>query len=345
MSTEPIKFEIKQINFEIFNLIHSCFQGQFAANNILSQTRHPQFNPDNLTIIKEQIKIALGHLKRIENDELIIDPEFEEVNETETEVFALLSSLKRNFAVAANEIVSIASTEDWTSQPDYYQVLVAYYAWFAYAEENYFKKLQDFYLINNVGEYNETIIQRLDQASNDLKLTGNFLMSIKSPAGPEQGFFSHLMFFIKTLPGYFFSKIHDINQFLTIKQEFTYELAGFSAEEAPTWQAKNFDPIAAGYWKCFGFDADSAFEWLERGFFVAAEAANWKFSEFKSAQAAAWAKYSFTPILALHWQQASLKPEHSAILISHGYFMPGDLPTDPGEVQALIQQGFKKEVN
>lgn len=340
---EPIKFEIKQINFEIFNLIHSSFQGQFAANNILNQTKHPQFNPDNLVTIKDQIKTALSNLKRIENNELIIDPEFEEVSETEVEVFALLNGLKQNFVIAANEIITIASSDKWTEDGDLYQVLVAYYAWFAYAEENYFKKLQDFYLINNIDDYNETINQRLEQASNDLKLTGNFLMSIKGPAGPEKGFFSHLMFFLKTLPGYFFSKTHDINQFLTIKQEFTYELAGFSAEEAPRWEAKNFDPIAAGYWKCYGFTPESAFEWFDRGFFVAAEAANWKFSDFQSAQAAAWAKYSFTPILAMHWQQASLKPEHSAILISHGFFMPGDLPTDPAELQGLIQQGFKRE--
>ncbi|MEX0595738.1 MAG: hypothetical protein WD512_04490, partial [Candidatus Paceibacterota bacterium] len=241
MSTEPIKFEIKQINFEIFNLIHSCFQGQFAANNILNQVQHPNFNQDTLTTIKTQIKEALSNIKRIENNEIIIDPEFEAINETEEKIFALLYNLKQTFIMSANDVITVATTKDWFKDPNMYNLLVAYYAWYAYAEENYFKKLEDFYLINEVSTYKETIQQKLEQANNDLKLTSNFLMSIKSPTGPEQGFFSHLSFYTKTLPGYFYSKIHDINQFMTIKQEFTYALAGFSPEEEVLWDAKNFD--------------------------------------------------------------------------------------------------------
>lgn len=334
------ELEKKFLNFEALNILFSALQGQFAANNILKQVQHPEFKPEVLDSIKGHIQEVNQQLDRFKAGDLILQPDSLEESESEKQFFSVFNHLRQVFAHSANSIVHIASDKQWVENPQHYQLLVAYFAWYAYSRDNYYKKLKSFYQDNAHNDLLPQIDFKLQSINNDIQLVNTFLKSLKLPEGPEENFFPHLMFFIKTLPGYFYAKVHDCNQILSIKSaEFTYQMAGFKGELAEIWHKHNFSSGEAGYWIAYNFTPELSLKWKEKGFTVE-DAADWHYAGFELEDALSWVRYMFTPILALQWKQGNFSPEHSAILISHGYFSPAVLPTDPKETDLLIEKGF-----
>ena len=340
---QPIdEFELKHLNFELLSLSFAIVQGQFAANKILQQTNHPSFNAENIDRLKQQVAEANQKFERFFGGEIFVDPDVPGASAEEAALFSLLAGFKGNFIAAANNIFNISQQEDWAKDSQNYQLLVAYFTWYAYSEDNYLRKLKIFYEKENLTDLVEQIDLQLFNCSNDIKLVNKFLESLKNPDGPEEMFFQHLMFFIKTIPSYFYSKVHDLNQFIHSKQEFTYKLAEFNDEESALWSAQGFDALTAGYWRAYFFKPEEAKEWQDVGFLAAQFAGGWKLSGFTATEAASWAEFAFTPLLALYWKTTAYTPEDSAILVSHEFHLPSDLPTEAAEVAEIIAKGFQQ---
>lgn len=336
-------FERKHLNFELLSLSFAVLQGQFAANKILQQTNHPSFNSENMDRLKQGVAEANLKFERLLSGENIINPDSTEITGQEAELFNLLAGFKSNFLAAANNIFDISQYPDWAKDSKNYQLLVAYFTWYAYSEDNYLRKMKSFYEKENLKDLVGQIDLQLFNCDNDVKLVNKFLESLKKPDGPEEVFFHHLMFFVKTIPSYFYSKVHDLNQFIHCKEEFTYKLAEFSEEESTLWKAQGYEALTAGYWRAYLFKPEEAKEWQGVGFLAAQYAGGWKLSGFTAAEAASWAEFAFTPLLSLYWKTTEYTPEDSAILVSHGYHLPTDLPTEASEVADMIAKGFKQE--
>lgn len=338
-------FSVRLLNLEALNMLFATLQGQFAANNILQQCSHPGFNAESFEVIREQIKIANTKLNDFFNGTNLLtdDPKQDEDGQ---ELLESLDALKEIFVVTAGTIISIIRDEDWNEDPQKYQILTAYFAWRAYSRENYFKNFIKFYE-KEVPEDLKTINafrQKEKNAGLTIKLVSSFLATLKDPGADLKGFFAHLYFFAQTLPGYFYSQVHDINQIKSIgKKEFDFADADFNDEETIEWERFGFDAINAGYWRASGLSPENAAIWYNEGFFSAEDAGEWFFAGFDAAQAALWKSYNFTPILAVQWRNTGYDAEQCAILVSHSYHNPGALPNNPEAIQKIIDEGFKKD--
>lgn len=328
-----------QVNFQTLNLCNSLLQGKFVYFNILHQAGSPLFDSDEFNELKDRIKKVSSLLKKMEEGEGIININNAINNETEKYLFNILDGFKKEFIKLSKSISSeINSGDEWQRDKDGLSFLVATYGYYSYIEENFLKKLLVYHKENNNENAAIEIEYLLNDAQDSIALTGNFLKSIKKPGGPEKGFYPHLLYFLKMMPGYYRAKAHDANQLCKIKEGFTFKDTDISEEEIEKWESYGISAVEAVYWKSYDFSIIDTITWKKVGFASAKMSSEWKLSGFSAEEARAWISFYFTPLLAIQWSNAGFNPEQSYTLVNKEFLSPEDLPKEKEEIVKLLEE-------
>lgn len=341
---EQLVLSAEQINFQILNFIHSALQGKFAYLNVLQQLSHPLTSAAELEQVKSHLKKVAVLNKQMNEGTPPIRKTSPQNSPDEEYIFNLLKQIKTEMISASAKIQQLDLGSEWSSQPVIYQQLAAYFSWFAYQEEHFYKKLEGYHRSNNNQIFFAELASEVQEAGNNVKLSSSLLKGIKAPGGPEANFAAHLAFFVRPLPFSFTGWAHDANQLINIKaSEFTFEMAEFSSEQATPWKQNNFEAIESGYWRAYGFSPEDAIAWKSFGFLAPRKAVIWRSAGFDPRSALGWFALGYAPLLAIQWGNLGVPPEAAAILISHGYTVPSMLPNDPEKIKSLLAEGVKKK--
>ena len=332
----------EEINFKIINFLQSALQGKFAYLNILNQARHQMFNPEEFNTLKDNLKKVALLVSKYDQGIVIININNKINSEDEKFIFSLLQQIEGEFLSIGKKIIQKLSENLWQTNQQDSALLVAYYGYHSYIEENFYKKK----LIHLQKQQNqERIVEAeylLKDSTDSVELTGNFLNSIKNFENIEKGFFAHLGFFIGQQPGYFLSKAHSANILKNIKtKSLSYSDLKLDDAEANEWQDANLDPEQAGFWIAYNFQAFEAKEWISYGLVKARNAFEWKFAKFSPRESITWINFFFTPLLAIQWSNAKFNAEQSAFLITKGFSSPKELPTSKEEILKIFQSAKK----
>ena len=315
------------INHRLLNYLNANYQGTFTSLNILSQLKHPDFDQEKLIETQQILKKIKQWLVELKNGTCIFDEKTDEIKlRAQNEIFEILKSLKVELRDTSERLIDTFNQKNFFEDQNKVIDLVANYGRFSYSKDNYIRGFIEFAFLIKDEELISQYEGQLEECSNDTKLAHQFLSLIKRER-LQPNFYEHLIFFCRVLPGNFRANIHDINQFLSIKEpDFTFEHTDFSSEEATEWKKAGFGAIEAGYWDAYGMNIEEALIWNEVGFEEPVLASEWRTAQFPPEHAAMWVQFNFTPLLAIQWLNAGYAPVEAAALLDAGFYYPSDLP-------------------
>lgn len=308
------------LSHSIINYLQSSYQGVAAALNVQNQLNWSNFNPEQLTTIKERVVKIRSWWDDLWQGNALVSATWERPQTFDAnKAFEWLAELRPNLEWFATNVHSAINRRPFGAEQNEIKFLVAAFARYAYARDNYVRGLIE--LGNRVGNTGiaEEYTGILDEAREELSVIHSLLSTFKEGQQSE-AFLESLINECIKLPGVFLTHVHDLNQLLTVlnPKSLTFESLGYSPEQVKLWKKLKMTPVAAGYWVAHGIAPQEIPGWHQLGMSSAADASAWAARGFNPRTALPWLQAGFTAHLALLWAQGGASPEQAQKLASEG---------------------------
>ncbi len=315
----------------VLSYLFAAYQGKFAAQNCLAQLQSEQFSSEELEKTKAALQKIHNWLSRLWTGDVLLNAYWTKPETFDArEIVELLQGLERDLFSSAQKLESLIAENDFEENHEHLKQIVATYARYVYASDNYLRQHIDF----EKRYQNEEGATGYEELLADVRLEVDFVSQViqtaKKPSTAEKGFFPTLRQTILTVPGSFRTQVHDIQQLLSpYTGELTFEKIGIPPDDAADWQELEVSPIEAGYWHAMGLTAREALHWSQVGLYDHDLAARWQSWGFDPNSAAPWFHAGFNTIKAILWASHGFTPQEAQDWLKRGVDHPQDVPEDP----------------
>lgn len=320
-----------QRTYALLSYLQAARQGKFAFLNVLSQLEFLDLNKDALVQTKGEIAHIHDLMKKFWKQEVIFSS-----NWTKPETFEakeVVESLERHQAEVRLLIAIIARIlldRDLSQDQEATKYLIAGYAWYAYARDNYLRLQLDFekkYKAQESVTYYEKL---LDDVRIEVDYVHFLLKDYRADKEKDLPFYLSLRQSALILPGTLKTHVHDINLLLaSYRGGLSYEKVEIEETEGEAWRKAQIEPEEAGYWSAYLLKPDEVLAWKSLGFFDPATTSRWRIWGFDPITAAFWIDKKFSPLQSLLWMSAGFAPDKADFWRSKGIQNPREVPADP----------------
>jgi len=324
------------VSHSITNYLSASYQGKFAALNILSQTEHPAFNPDQISQVQQVLAKISVWTEQLYKDECLFSASWTNAETFDAKhALDLLEGLKPELVELSRELTRILGLQELPSDSEI-KFLLSNIARQAYSRDSYIRGFIEygtrFGLPQMVAKYEELLPNSTTQLQRAHELISSFRNVGCDGKRATPSFFALLHEAALNLPAVFQTHLHDLNLLLSPYKGggITFAQAGFSRDESDAWQNAGFSPVPAGYWRAYGITPEEARAWTDAKMGEPAVAADWRNFGFDPQSASLWAESGFAPGYAMLWLKASYTPEQAKEMIDRGILNP---PARPSESQ------------
>lgn len=301
----------KYVTHSILNYLNAAYQGSFVALNILHEFKYPDLRADTHARNAQVLEKISGWLNALWQGQVIFRANWTRAeNFDAVEALDLLISAKTDLERLASDLSKVLKKPKKQSEDIVF--LVAAFAHFAYARENYVKGFIQYGEVFKLDHVSTGFGGRLPPAAEDVELSHTFYetLSTKKNLKPKQR--KQLEDICESLPQAFRAQMHDIDQLVhPFKGGFSFGSAGFNSAEIDSWRKYNCGPVIAGYWRAYDMGADEAHSWFAVGISEAPLAFEWLNKGFDPLSAKAWFNAGFSPFSAGEFKSHGLSLEEA----------------------------------
>ncbi|MDC0358350.1 hypothetical protein OAO01_05990 [Oligoflexia bacterium] len=317
----------------ILNYLNAGYQGKFAFYNILSQLNYSSFNPESVTSTREALNQVNMWLNSLWRGNAIVCASWTTTEDYKSrKAVQMLEELKEDLKLVAWDVCQIFARENLSKEPESVKLLIAALGRYVYSRDNYIRGFIEFSKVFNSPDIAEQFTPLLPDVQEDVDMVHDLLAAYRKSTEQKGSFYHSLLDLVVTLPGTFYTHIHDINQIMSpLKGGFSFELTEIQPEEVALWKSFNVEPVEAGYWHAFGMNPEEAVAWNRKGFLEPLYVARWKVYGFGPEEARLWYDADFPIDIASLWSQAGFTPEEALANIDRGFVHPTEVPHEKEE--------------
>lgn len=293
----------RAMTHSVVNYLNAAYQGKFAFQNVMLRLKHPEASEEELSKVKEGLNTIHNWMEALWRSECLFRSTWESPSTPEAQLsFDMLHALKPEISDLSVRLQKLLNQPYLADSIDDVKFVIACFARFAYAHENYIKGFIEFGTTFMDKQMLEAYTPQKEEAETAVKLLHEFIKYFTSNNPPSREFIAELQMQSLIIPGTFRCQIHDINIIVSGYQgEFSYELAKFLHAEAKSWASEGFSPQIAGYWRAFKFTPGEASQWMSAGITEVITAAYWKNAGFDPLSGISWMNAGFSPFDAKAW--------------------------------------------
>lgn len=282
------------ITHAVVNTLTSGYQGKFVYLNALKQLGSPRYSPAEFDATRVVLDKVAVWIKAVMDGRPVLAGPGTESSDDRAEALDLLRALKDDVSGLAVELLKMRADKYVAEDPNQAELLIASLCRHAYARDHYVKGLVAYSEKFGYEEAADRWRQHLIHTPQEIKVAHQYLDEFQDTSRTGKKFYVDLFEETLLIPYIFLCQVQDMNQVQGFyMEEFTYEDAGISPDEAARWKNMNARPEAACYWHAYGFTADETATWIQAGFIEPGMAANWKYRDFGPAEASRWDKAGF----------------------------------------------------
>lgn len=308
----------------VLNYLYACFQGGFAAQNMLSQLGYHGFNPDDL----QRSQAALGQtdrwLQQLWQGHPILSRSWLTPQTPDAkEALALLSKVRGEISQVVNKVERLVAEENNLQEDsEGVKYLIATYARFAYTNENYVKGFIEYGKVFAQKALSDTFSTMLPQAEQNIETAHMFFNIFTKEQNIHPIFFQGLREEAVMLPGALRTNMHDLNHLSHFYTEFDFKAAQIPETEAIEWGHLQVDPITAGFWQAYDISPIEMRAWSQFGFTDPRTVWFWRSQGFQPKDAQGWFQAGFVPPQARLWREEGHSLQEAAASLAKGVPTP-----------------------
>lgn len=338
MDMDPVLLQDLHLTHSITNYLLACYQGKFAALNILERLGYDKIPPGEIDKTERAFEQISKWVNDLWNGEPLFSTTWTHADNFDAErAYKLLEELVPDLARASQITRTLITHTDLDKRPEGTMVLLSEFGRYSYSQDNYVKGFVKFAQTFGIDAMMRQYGGLVAEYEAKVDLTHSFL-NVFTSEEPEPSFYSSLIAVCRPLPGKFRMYIHDINQLLNWYGDFNFEKAGFDEDEAQRWKTVSIGPDMAGYWSAFDIGPELAFRWAQLGVPSAETAANWSLADYTPESCQTWLKYQFVPAVARRWDDAGFDAPTAYGYILRGIEFPEQIPEDDEEI---VHKGYQ----
>ena len=320
----------KDLHFtaEFITLLRSGFYGQILFDGALDTLQSPLLPKNYLETAHKAFDKIDVWMKDLASELPIFalswsSPEtFDAIS-----AMSFIRDLKRDIEWLIPQVQAALHSPDLTKDQDSVKLLVAALIRSAATRSSYVETLTAVLNQLNAPELARQSAIEIDSAKEYVRITQIILDTFNTRSAYDKALCEQLRAEASLTPCDLRALAHDATILMHVYvKEFTYDLAGFSSDEAQDWIDQKIPAVAAGYWQAYDFSPSEFIEWYNLGISGAPLAANWRRAKFPPSEAVEWIKEGVGPAVAIQWRAAGFDPVRTAALLRRGITDPKRAP-------------------
>jgi hypothetical protein len=320
-----------QRTYAVLSYLQAALQGKFAFLNVLSQLEFVDLNKETLLQTKQEIAHVHDLMKKFWKQEVIFNTNWTKPETFEAkEVVEMLEKHQTEVRLLIAIIAKILLERDLSKDQEATKYIIAAYAWYAYARDNYLRLQLDFEKKYQASESVAYYEKLLEETRIELDYVHFLLKDYRADKEKDLPFYLSLRQSGLILPGTLKTHVHDINLLLApYRGGISFEKVEIDEADGDAWRKAQIEPEEAGYWSAYLLKPDEVLAWKSLGFFDPSTTSRWRIWGFDPITAAFWIEKKFSPLQSLLWMSAGFSPDKADFWRSRGIQNPREVPSDP----------------